>query len=54
MRFEDLSIIVDNSYDFLLVTKESDFSYMCVLIEPILVDGRYVPNLSAITTEKHT
>ena len=31
MQFKDLSIIVDNSYGFLLVTKESDFSYMCVL-----------------------
>lgn len=54
MRFEDLRIIVDNSYGFLLVTKESDFSYMCVLVESILVDGRFVPNMSSITTEKHT
>lgn len=54
MQFKDLSIIVDNSYGFLLVTKESDFSYMCVLTESILVDDRFVPNLSAVTNEKHT
>ena len=54
MQFEDLRIIVDNSYGFLLVAKESDFSYMCVLVESILVDGRFVPNMSSITTEKHT
>jgi hypothetical protein len=52
--FKELRIIVDGSWGFLVVTKETDSSYMCVCVESVLADGRFVPNLDVSTGEKHT